>query len=425
MFQSKIAAPGVRVVSVKTDSYKTNVINVSMALPLNEKAATNALLIALLRRSSKKYPDFTQLNAALDELYGASLGFAVSKNGDAQVLSISIVCLDDRFALNGESIVRPCTELLADMIFNPNVKSGSFGKDNLTREKRQLISRILQQRDDKRSYALLKCTELMCPNEPYGKSELGTVDEVENVKAAEVYAAWKDLLKTAVIQVTAVGNCDIDAVTEVFTSGFSKIEREPCTIDTIFFKKGQRFRRGVESFPMNQGKLVIGFRTGTENKNDHYFAERVMIDIFGGGTYSKLFANVREKMSLAYYCGARFVSSKGIAFVQCGIDTDKEKVVSTAIVNQLNEVRQGKFDDELLASSKRSLKESLTFNEPEQICLWYDSNLLDNEIMTPEEVVEGIEQVTKEEVCEAAAKLSIDKIFMLQAVESEETENEG
>ncbi|MBR5112054.1 MAG: insulinase family protein [Clostridia bacterium] len=424
MFKTKTAAPGVRVVSVKTDKYKTNIIDISMAVPLDENAAANALLIGLLSRSCKDYPDFTSLNAKLDELYGASLGCSVRKIGDAQVLSLSVTCLDDRFALEDESITDECAKLLCDLIFNPNVKGSSFGKDALKSEKRLLINNILAELDNKRYYALKKCTELMCANEPFGRSEYGTVEEVENVKMADIFAAWKNLLKTAVIQITTVGCADITKINRLFSKQFKTVDRDPCEINTIFFKKGQHFRRGVEQFPMKQGKLVFGFRTGSEDRYDNYFPLRVMCDIFGGGTYSKLFANVREKMSLAYYCSASLVSSKGIIFVQSGIDTDKEKQVSTAIINQLDDVRKGKFDDETLAASKRSLREGLTLSTPEAVCGWYKSFILEDNIMTPEETADGYDKVTKEEVCEAAKLLSIDKIYMLEAVESEDAEDE-
>ena len=419
MFVLKSAAPGVRVISVPTDKFKTNIIEVSVAVPLDENAAANALLASLLTRTCKAYPDFSKLNAKLDELYGASLGSYVGKTGDAQVISFYVTCLDDRFSLDGESITKECLKLLAGMIFEPNIKNNSFGKEALATEKRLLINSIKAELDDKQTYALKKCTELMCANEPYGRPETGTVEEVESVKMSEVYAAWKNLLKIGRFHIVAVGNFDVDEITGLFAGKFEKINREPCTIDTLFFKKGLHFKRGVEQFQMKQGKLVFGFRTGMENSNDNYYAEKVMVDIFGGGTYSKLFANVREKMSLAYYCSAKLIDSKGIVFVQSGIDTDKEKAVSTAIINQLDDMRTGKFDDETVAASKRALRERLTLSTPGSICSWYKSFILEDEIRTPEEIADGYDKVTKEEICEAAMKLSVDKIYMLEAVESE------
>lgn len=422
MPQVKMLADGVRFVSVETNRFKTGRITVSMALPMDENMAANSLLIYLLKRSCKEYPDFSLLNGKLDELYGASLSASVSKIGEAQVLSLSLTCLDDRFALTDESITQQCAELLASMVFSPNCKSGSFGAENLAAEKRLLIQRIEEEMNDKRAYAFNKCIEHMCSNEAFGKDKYGTIDEIKSVKMADVYAAWKNVLSTAVFQITAVGGRG-EEIAEIFSKRFLKIERNPVRPETVFITRCRHFSRYEESCPVNQGKLVIGFRAGTQYSRDNTAAVTVMNDIFGMGTYSKLFVNVREKLSLAYYCLSRLVANKGIVIVEGGIDTDKEKKVSAEILSQLSDLRNGKTDPEVLESSKRSLREKLTFTMPESFCAWYASQVLEDEIVTPESVAEGIETVTMEQVCEAAKKLSIDTIFMLKAQEEEAAEN--
>ena len=421
MPQVRMLADRVRLVSEQTGRFKTGRISVAAAMPLDENAAANSLLIYLLKRSCKQYPDMILLNRKLDELYGASISAGVSKVGDAQIVTLSMTCIDDRFALTDESVAEQCAGLLADMIFSPNCKNGSFGADNLAMEKRLLIQRIEEELNDKRTYAFNKCISYMCSDEAYGRDKYGTVEEIRKVKMTDVYAAWKNMLSTAVFQITVSGSADADKIAAVFEAKFKKIERNPVTPETKFVLRGGHFNRYEETFPVNQGKLVIGFRTGMSHSRDNIFAVTVMNDIFGMGTYSKLFMNVREKLSLAYYCWSKLISSKGILLVEGGIDTDKEKKVSAEILAQLSDLRSGKTDPEVLDSSKRSLKERYTFTTPEGICAWYASQLLQEEIITPEYMIEGIETVTMEQVCEAAKKLSIDTIFMLKA--QEEAEN--
>ncbi len=425
MPQVRMLADQVRLVSEQTSRFKTGKIFVSAALPMNENTAANSLLIYLLKRSCKEYPDFSMLNGKLDELYGASVSAGVSKIGEAQVLNLSVTCLDDRFSLTDESIVEQCAQLLASMLFSPNCKCGSFGAENLATEKRLLIQRIEEELNDKRAYAFDKCIEYMCASEAYGKPKYGTDEEIEAVKMADVYAAWKNMLSTAIFQITVVGGADADRVAEIFEKRFAKIERNPVKPQTVFIQKGRHFNRYEESFPVNQGKLVMGFRTGMLHGRDNIHAVTVMNDIFGMGTYSKLFMNVREKLSLAYYCWSRLIASKGILLVEGGIDTDKEKKVSAEVLSQLSDLRSGKTDPEVLESSKRSLKEKCTFTTPEGICSWYAAQVLEDELITPEEKISGIESVTMEQVCEAAKKLSIDTIFMLKAQEGEESGNEN
>ena len=418
----RMLADKVRLVSEPTEKFKTSCISVSMALPMDERMAANSLLVYLLKRSCKAYPELSLLNGRLDELYGAILGAGVSKNGEAQVLTLSITSLADKFALDDESIQLEAAQLLSDIIFKPNVKNGSFGAEALATEKRLLIQRIEEELNDKRSYAFNKCISHMCHNEAFGKDKYGTIEEIQSVKVSDVYEAWKNMLSTAVFQITVVGAADEEKVAAIFEKAFADIERNPATLETVFIQRSRRFDRFEEKFPVNQGKLVIGFRAGMSHRRDNIFAVTVMNDIFGMGTYSKLFMNIREKMSLAYYCWSRLIASKGIVLVESGIDTDKEKKVSAEVLSQLSDLRSGKTDPEVLESSKRALREKHTFTTPEGILGWYSSQVTSDEIMTPEEVVSGIEQVTMEDVCAAAKKLSIDTIFMLSA--QEEADNE-
>ena len=423
MLHIAMPADKVRFVCVQTDRFKTSSLIISAALPLDENAAANALMLRLLKRSCKKYPDFTLFYGKLDELYGATVSSEISKSGDSQVLSLVVNCLDDRFALDGESIAEQCAELSTELIFAPNTKGGSFGADAVATEKRLLTQLVEEEMNNKGTYAERRCINHMCSNEPYGRDEYGTVEEIAAVKCADVYAAWKRMLANAVFQITYVGSASPENIEKIFASRFKKIKREPVETETIFFKRGGRFCRHEEQFPVNQGKLIIGLRTGMQSSRDNLFAVMLTNDILGGSTYSKLFANVREKMSLAYYCYSRLIKSKGIVLIESGIDTDKERTVSAAIVKQLGELRDGRTDPEVYDAAKRSLRERLTFSSPASIAGWYAAQINEQDIMTPDEVADGIDAVTLEQVCEAAKKLSIDTIFMLTS-DGKETENE-
>ena len=418
----KMLADGVRLVAQPTDKYKTGCVNVTMALPMDDNMAANALLIYLLKRSCKKYPEFSVLCGKLDELYGAVLSAGVAKNGEAQVLSLGVTCLADKFALDGESIGLEAAKLLASLIFEPNCENGAFSEEDLAAEKRLLIQRIEEELNDKRTYAFDKCISLMCKNEAFGKPRCGTVEEIEALTAQQVYSDWKNLIETAVFQITVVGAADADEIASIFEEKFNNVQRKPAGIDTVFITRSRHLNHNEEKLPVNQGKLVIGFRAGTHSRNENLFAVTVMNDIFGMGTYSKLFMNVRAKLSLAYYCWSRLIASKGLIIVESGIDTDKEKKVTAEVLSQLTDLRNGKTDPEVLESSKKALREKHTFSKPESFVNWYSSQVLCDEIMTPEEMIGGIEAVTMEEVCEAAKKISIDTIFMLSA--QEEAENE-
>lgn len=408
---------GVRLCSQSTDKFKTCRININMAMPLDSRVSARAMLPFILQRRCAKYPDFITLSRVLDELYGASVSAGVFKRGEAQVISFNLTAIDDRFALDGDTVALECIELLTEMIFNPLIDGESFPADIVEQEKRLLIEAIENEMNDKRRYALIRCEEIMFKDEAYGINHLGKVSEVTELTPEEIYLAWKDLLSSATIQITMVGSMDVEPVAKLLTERFSSIERNPVEIRTEFISDAGETEYVCEEMPIKQGKLVMGFRTAMADENDNPLPTRIAVDIFGGGTYSKLFTVVREKMSLCYYCSAAFFSSKGIVMVQSGIEDINEEKAKNEIVHQLSLVADGDFSDDDFNSSIKSITDSVISNNdtPETICAWYSSQLLRDTLKTPEEYAEEIRSVKKSDVIDAAKTIRLDTIYMLKS----------
>lgn len=410
-------ADGVRLCAQSTDKFKTCRINISMAMPLDSDASARAILPFILQRRCAKYPDYIALNRELDELYGASVSAGVSKRGEAQILSFNLTAIDDRFALNGDTVALECVQLLTDMIFDPLTEGESFPSDIIEQEKRLLIEAIENEMNDKRRYALMRCEEIMFKDEAYGINRLGTVEQVKALSPEEIYSAWKEILQKAVIQVTMVGSMDVDPVADMLRERFNTIKREPVGINTVFANEVNQPEYVCEEMPIKQGKLVMGFRTGMADEYDSSVPMRIAVDIFGGGTYSKLFSVVREKMSLCYYCSAAFFSSKGIVMVQSGIEDANEEKAKSEILNQLSLVADGEFTDDDFSSSIKSITDSIISNNdtPESICAWYASQIFRESLKTPEAYVEEINEVEKSQVIDCAKTIVLDTVFMLKS----------
>lgn len=410
-------ADGVRLCAQSTDKFKTCRINISMAMPLDTNASARAILPFILQRRCAKYPDFITLNRVLDELYGASVSAGVVKRGEAQILSFNLTAIDDRFALDGDTVALECVQLLCDMIFDPLTDGDSFPADIVEQEKRLLIEAIENEMNDKRRYALMRCEEIMFDEEAYGINRLGTVADVKELTPDDIYYAWKEELREAQIQITMVGSMDVEPVANMLKERFSSIKRQPTEITTKFISAIPKPDYVCEEMPIKQGKLVMGFRTGMRNEDDNAVPMRIAVDIFGGGTYSKLFSVVREKMSLCYYCSAAFFSSKGVVMVQSGIEDVNEEKAKSEIVNQLSLVADGQFTDDDFSSSIKSITDSIISNNdtPESICAWYSTQLLRDTLKTPEAYVEEIKSVDKQQVISAAKTIKLDTVFMLKS----------
>ena len=410
-------AEGIRFCSVKTDKFKTCRVNISLAMPLDKNASARAILPFMFSRRCAKYPDYTSLNRVLDELYGAAVSAGVLKRGEAQVISFSMSAIDDRFALDGDKVALECTKLLADMIFDPLTEGESFPEDIIEQEKRLLAEAIENEQNDKRRYAMLRCEQLMFADEAYGINRFGSVEDVKALTPDAVYAAWRNVLEKATVQITMVSSMDPQPIVDLIKEKFSEIERHPVEIKTQFVSGLPKPEYISESMPLKQGKLVMGFRTGMRSEDDMMPAMKVAVDIFGGGTYSKLFSVVREKMSLCYYCSAALFNSKGIVIVQSGIEDANEEKAKNEIINQLRLTAEGEFTDEDFSSSIKSLTDSILGNSdtPEEITAWYASQILRNELKAPETYAKEIANVDRAEVVRAAKTIMLDTIFMLKS----------
>ena len=411
------AEPGFRVCSYHTDRFKTGILSVNLVVPLAGNVAEKSLLPSLLCASCAEYPDLLSLNRKLAELYGAELTPSASKHGENLVLRITMTMIGDRFALDGESISVECARLLCKALFEPNVENGAFRPDEVAREKRIRLDRIEALKSSKRAYAQKQMLELMCADEAYSLSVLGEEEDIPVLTPEQLYASWQDLLKTAFVQLQVVGDLEVEPITALFREYFDRVEdRHVVRGETVVIPFAESVKRGEEEQDIAQSKLVMGFRCGMHEPFENYAAMRTFTDLFGGGTYSRLFMNVREKQSLCYYCAARLTAAKGILTVQSGVETGNAERAEKEILKQLDEMKAGGVTVEDLEKSKRSMEDFFlsVFDTPEELDGWLFSQVTDDEFQTPEDLVADMKEVTVEQVVEMANNISLDTVFLLK-----------
>ncbi|MBQ5823938.1 MAG: insulinase family protein, partial [Clostridia bacterium] len=417
---------GLNFLSVDTQSnFKVAIVTASFALPLDKNAAANALLTGLLKLTCKKYQTITLMNRHLASLYGAIVVGGVSKDGESQIITLRATVLEDRFSLSDEKISSQVADLLLDMIFEPNFVDGKFCEADVEREKRLMIEQIESELNEKRYYALKRCTEIMCENEVYSTSRYGTVEDIKALDSETLVSAWRNMLSSAVVHIGVTGSMDADIIKDRFVQKFKDIDRSKLAeLHTEFVASASEVKRVSEEMPVKQGKLVLGMRAGMVDVDDNYHAIKVMCDIFGGGVYSKLFNNVREKMSLCYYCSAGFNRSKGLIMVQSGIENENEQKAIDAILAQLDDIRNGNFTDEEFDASIKGLTNLAhsVSDTPEGIERWYEGQMLDSDIVTPEEYAKTLSTISREQVIAAAQAVTLDTVYMLVGTGTEDDE---
>lgn len=414
---------GVEGLFIKNSRFNTISVSFNFYLPLNEKnVAHNALLPFILTSCSKDYPDFTSLNLKLSKLYGARLDSSCEKYGDCQLLRMTISVIDDKFSLDDESLVLQASELLLNLIFNPNTENGSFYECDVEREKRKAIEHIRGEIAEKRVYAKNRLIAEMFKGTPYGLPKCGTEEAVAEITGETLYAAWENMLKTAFLRVHIVGAVVPPKFFESIRERFESLERSNITDCKICkpLEPIDKVNTVIEKMDVKQGKLVMGFSSDMYGDDDLSVPLMVMCDVFGGGPYSRLFTNVREKMSLCYYCSATSVRYKGLLTVDSGVELGNCDKAEKEILNQLNIIKNGEFSEDELESSKKSFCDSLKtyYDSQSSLDLWYALKIYNANLYSPEDIIEKIKVITKEDVVYAAKGVKLHTVYKLLPKES-------
>ena len=410
--------PGVTLRCFPDSRFKQNLLSIQFLRPLKEEEASlNALFPVVLLRGCESAPDLQAITKKLDDLYGAAVGVTCRKVGDYQTTGLSCNFISDRFTLD-EKLLPPMVAFLRDLLFSPLLEKGAFCKDFVDSEKKNLISAIESQLNNKRSYALARMMELMCKDDPFGTPRLGRVSQVEAVTPEVLFAHYQKVLRESPVEIFYVGEQTPEAVAAALMPLFEGRERAVSYLapQTPFGStEGQRHEERKE---VAQGRLAMGFVTPITLRDADFAAMQVFNTIFGSGMTSKLFMNIREKLSLCYDISSGYHGSKGIIAVAAGIDFDKEELVKEKILSELAACQDGNITDEELLSAKEALCSSLrsTHDAPGAIETYYASGLLSGLNMTPQTYMDKVCAVTKEDVAAAAKTLQLHTVYFLKGV---------
>lgn len=411
-------ADGVDGLFVKNERFNTTSVSFNFYLPLKKAtAAEYALLPFILTTCGAEYPDFSRLNYKLNKLYGARLDATAEKMGDYQLLKMRISVIDDRFTFESESLLKQAINMLLSLVFLPKTENGAFCETDLAREKRKAIEHINGEKSEKRIYAKNRLIEEMYKDEAYGIPKCGTVEDVEKITGESLFAAWRDMLETAYVRIIIIGAALPARLFDDISHNFTDCKRHNIT-DCANSKPTAFLSEPVtvtEKMPVQQGKLVMGFSAEMIGDDSVTLPLMVMTDIFGGGPYSRLFSNVREKMSLCYYCSASSVRIKGLLTVESGVESQNADKTEKAVIEQLDAVKKGEFSDFEFESSLKSIKDSLsTYNDSQNsLDAWYSVKAYNKELYSPEDIAEKLAEITRDDVIKAADGVKLHTVYKL------------
>ena len=372
--------------------FKTSRMTVQLIAPLQrETAAANALLPAVLRRGTVRCPDMESLSAALDTLYGANIDYTVRKKGERQCVGFAAGFIDDAFTPHGEKLLEPVSAMLGELLLDPVTHGGRFLSSYVESEKANLIDAIRGLKNDKRDWADIRLMQEMCAGEP--------------------------LMASSRVEVIYCGSAEAQRVEDAVLTALAALPRGAQTAlpEVQRIQAPDTPRRIVETMDVTQGKLAMGYRCSS----DDYPAMVLANLIFGGTSNSKLFLNVRERLSLCYYASSSYARSKNILTVSSGVETADFERAEAEIGRQLQAVQQGDWEDWEQEGALQAIRASLLSLSDSQGALenFYLGQIAAGVEETPEELAAALEQVTKERIVAAAQTVKPDTVYFLRGKE--------
>ena len=439
----------IKIKRFENNKFKTNEIAVFVTIKQTQENATkNALIPAVLRRGSTNYRNQLEISKKLENMYGANFNCGVDKSGDYIILKFFIETINNEYSDSKENLAQEAFNLLTDIVFNPLVENDGFNINYVKQEKDNLAKIINSKKDDKANYAYQRCIEEMFKNNPYGIYKYGSLQDLEKINEKNLYGYYLNIIQNSQIFIYINGkNANSINVDENINNNFkiafnnnsneynenddlqeknknTEIENnknkdieDNKNIEIVDNKNAeivalQPINIVKEKLDVTQGKLIIGLNAPSENK----YAVTMYNTILGGGANSKLFQNVREKESLAYYASSRYIRRKNAIIIRTGIELANYDKAVKVIKEQLEEMKKGNISDYELTSAKTLILASLKLipeSQEDIMAFDFDQDVF-NENLTFEQYYKKIENITLKEIIDVANQVKINTIYYLE-----------
>lgn len=416
MIETHFLLPGVVLHCCRDARFKQGCLSVQLVRPMaGSEAAMNALIPTVLLRGTTRHADLRSITMALDDLYGAAVSPLVRRVGDYQTTGLYCSFMDQRFALPGDRVLEPMIGFLRELLLESPLENGGFRREFVESEKRNLISSIECELNDKQVYAMGRLLKTMCREDSFGLPRLGEKEQAAAIDPVELYRHYQKILLESQIVLFYVGSAEPVEVADLLGPVFDLPGRKP---QPLAPQTGLRESPGgeiTETMEVTQGKLCLGFTTPITNQATEFAAMQLLTTLFGGGMTSKLFMNLREKQSLCYSIGSNYYSSKGIITVSAGIDCDKKELVRDEILRQLELCRRGEFTEQELNAAREYLVSGLraVHDSPSSIESYYATAALSASKLTPAEYIDALCAVTARQAAQAAETLKLHTVYFL------------
>ena len=403
---------------IKTTKFKTIRAKVFFNAPIKKEEITiRNFLGAILYLTNQKYKTKRSLTIKCQDLYACDIGYRMSRFGNYSNFSFSMNALEDRFTEKGN--LEKCFELLSDIIYKPNIENNEFDETYFNIVKHNAIVNINSIKESPSNYSIIRLLENMDKDSPLSYRPNGYIEDLEKINRSNLYEYYQKVLTKDIMDIFVIGNIDFKEIEKLVRKSFPpKVFKKitvPCRLDEK--KARTKVQTIKEENDTNQSKLAIGCRLNDLTEHERNYALTIYTIILGGGSNSKLFQEVREKNSLAYYINSTVNKLDNILLIRAGISKENFKEVVELTKEQIKQMKKGKITEEEIDNAKQmylSSIDEIEESEDDIIDSYYMMDLLgvDDIETKKKEMV----KVTKKEVVAVSKKVNMDTVYLLEGV---------
>ncbi|NLJ40545.1 MAG: insulinase family protein [Clostridiales bacterium] len=405
---------------IPDEKFKTVYISYCFHMDLDENYTYNALVPAVLKRGCEGYERQEEINKHLEGKYGSLFDVGVQKRGERQILRFTMDLVNEIY-VGMDGLIAQSLYFLNRIISKPVTEGSIFKKDYVNQEKENLKHKIQAMVNDKLEYSMERCIQEMCKDEKYARYVFGSIKELDSLDQNKLYDIYRNMIAACPLDIFVAGDVDPEKIS-ILVKNSMEIERTHRKIipETIIKKIGVKQRELIEDMDISQAKLNIGLRTNTSVNDKGYFPLVLYTSILGGGPHSKLFMNVREKHSLAYYAFAKMDKYKGILILGSGLDTNNYRQALDIIMQQCKDISMGKITEAEFTASINAIMTSVRGinDDPEGLVDYYLGNVVTGAKYSLEDFIEEIQKVKPENVVEVSKHIKTDLIYLLKPEEA-------
>ncbi|MBP0976139.1 MAG: insulinase family protein, partial [Oscillospiraceae bacterium] len=256
--------------------------------------------------------------------------------------------------------------------------------------------------------------------EPAAIPAHGFRPEAEQITAAQAYAVWQNILRTAFIEIAAVTPAPKPQIAALLQVRFGSLNRQPVPVQFEAPSPIQpEIRTESEIMPVGQTKLVLTYKY----ENIRREVMLMLCSILGWIADSLLFTNLRERCGLCYYCLLSHAAFKHTLFIDIGIDAANTDAVRKAVAAQIHALQAGDFTDDMMQKAilRYAFQAAAASDTISDLAMQQMLRLRRGDPRSPQEITDAMRKVTRADIAEAAKQLQPDTVFVLRA-EQEEAE---